>query len=494
MTYMNFVLPYTNQNNADSYNFSYNYQSSGSYNDSYFSGSNYGSSNATALASANGSGATAFASAGSNGLGGVMNSFQDLAGATGNNNQMQSFMDVMQVMQFMQMFMNFFQQMMQALQNMFGGQNSNNSYGNNNNTNANANANANSTALANANGNNATAYANANSPSQAAGLYNNTSSSNATAYANASSGSSALLDKVDEAERKAVEGQDLSAVDSKGNPVYLVAKGKKDDKYHIYKQCKDGKGDRYKCVSKVKSGNNYLYVNDPEKNKEAAAKAQNSGISSALAFAYDPSSGSMSMAYAQASGSSGILENQSDYRTGSPLILDTNKDGKVSAEQGKGVDVNGDGKADGAATGGDKMLAMGDIDGDGQITGKEVFGNETVDPFTGEKLNAANGFDALNQVAKSAEKHTGIDCINDNGEVDLQKLKQALEQSGKGSLGMISGDNTTQLEGLGDAAKISTHGYINQQQTGDVQHNQLGQYTDANGQIHQIHDVWFNLA
>ncbi len=122
---------------------------------------------------------------------------------------------------------------------------------------------------------------------------------------------------------------------------------------------------------------------------------------------------------------------------------------KVSAEAGKGVDINGDGKADGAATNGDKMLTLGDVNKDGKITGEEVLGDQTVDPFTGQKLNAKNGFDALEKVADSAEKHTGIKCKDDNGNVDLQKLKAALEQSGKGNLGMVSGADN-KVEELGN--------------------------------------------
>jgi hypothetical protein len=173
-----------------------------------------------------------------------------------------------------------------------------------------------------------------------------------------------------------------------------------------------------------------------------------------------------------------------------PLTLDTDKDGAVEATAGMGVDISGDGKADGAATGGDKMLAMSDITGDGEIGGAEVFGNKTVDPFTGEALNAENGFEALQMVAVSAEAKTGMECIDDKGVVNLQNLKQALESEGIG-LGMISGDNTTRLESLGDAASIDTTNYITQQDTGDVRHNQLGSYQDTSGNTHKLDDVWF---
>jgi hypothetical protein len=136
------------------------------------------------------------------------------------------------------------------------------------------------------------------------------------------------------------------------------------------------------------------------------------------------------------------------------------------------------------------MLAMSDVTGDGRIGGEEVFGNKTVDPFSGQALNAENGFEALQMVAASAEEKTGIECIDENGVVNLQNLSQALESEGIG-LGMISDNNTTNLESLGDVASIDTANYVEQQDTGDVQHNQLGTYQDTSGDTYKVDDVWF---
>ena len=91
------------------------------------------------------------------------------------------------------------------------------------------------------------------------------------------------------------------------------------------------------------------------------------------------------------------------------------------------------------------MLAMSDLNNNGKIDGEEVFGNETRSPFTGKKLNAANGFEALKMIAKEAEEYTGIKCINNN-QVDMQKLQMALEDAKKVKLGLISEDNVTNLE------------------------------------------------
>lgn len=175
--------------------------------------------------------------------------------------------------------------------------------------------------------------------------------------------------------------------------------------------------------------------------------------------------------------------------TNSPLIIDFNKDGKVSAMAGKGVDIDNDGTADGAAVDGDKMLAMSDINGNGKIDGAEVFGNKTVDPFTGNALNAANGFEALKLVAESAEKATGMKCYT-NGEVDLEALKKALGTVGI-NLGFISDDNVSELEALSKVKAINVDSYKEQQETGAVQHNQLGSATFDDGSTVAVHDVWF---
>ena len=180
----------------------------------------------------------------------------------------------------------------------------------------------------------------------------------------------------------------------------------------------------------------------------------------------------------------------SDGTWTSPLILDTNKDGKVSSSNAQGVDVNNDGNVDGAATRGDKMLAMSDMNGNGKIDGNEVFGDQTISPFTGKKLNAANGFEALKMIAKEAEQKTGMKIIN-NGDVDIAKLQQALSTVGV-NLGLISNGNVTNLESASDIKSVNVTNYIqNNADTGEVQHRQLGTYTDANGNIYSANDVWY---
>ncbi len=266
-------------------------------------------------------------------------------------------------------------------------------------------------------------------------------------------GHSPLIDQLSAKEKEIALSVDLTAKNNKGEPLYLIAKGK-DGKQHLYK----GNGGKYKAVTKLPKGSNKLKPKNITTDEHGVSKAGQGS------------------------------------KTGSPLILDTNKDGKVSARHGQGVDINGDGRADGAASGGDKMLTLGDRNGNGKIDGTEVFGNKTVNPFTNKPINARNGFEALREVALSASKATGLNIVDPNGKVDVQKLDQALKQAKKGNLGLISDNNVTKPEALGDVAYINTKGYKEQNATGNIQHRQLGSYIDTQGNQQKVNDVWFKHA
>lgn len=176
-----------------------------------------------------------------------------------------------------------------------------------------------------------------------------------------------------------------------------------------------------------------------------------------------------------------------------PLIIDFNQDGKISAQNGKGIDLDGNGTSDGAAVGGDKMLAISDVNGNAKIDGTEVFGDKTVDPFTGKALNAANGFEALKLMAQSAQANTNIKCIDENGLVDLKALNQALQTKGI-KLGFVSDENDKQIEDLTKVAYINTNNYKDQMQTGSVQNNQIGTSIFEDGTEAIAADVWFESA
>ena len=176
-----------------------------------------------------------------------------------------------------------------------------------------------------------------------------------------------------------------------------------------------------------------------------------------------------------------------------PLVLDTNKDGIISSiknNTGYGVDINGNGVGDGAATDGDKMLAMSDLNGNGKIDGAEVFGNYTVSPFSKKTLNAANGFEALKMIAQEAKEYTGVDCMNGNS-VDIQKLAEVLEKQGV-KLGLVGDNNTTALDDLGDIKSINI-GYksVKEDEADKIKHNEISTYTTTDGKKYMVHDVTF---
>ena len=327
-----------------------------------------------------------------------------------------------------------------------------------------------------------------------------------------------IWESIDPEERKLVEGQDMLEKDKNGNPIYRVAMGS-DGKYHIYKS-QGLSGYSYKCVKEVKMGSNYLHTSSSGKkwnpetkeyedvpnykvmhglengdgsdvdvdvkvevdNDENAPDSQNGKDGQDVKVKVKVEVGSQ--------GGGGFYLDEGG-NTMSPLVVDFNGDGKVDAQAGIGVDIDGDGKVDGAAINGDKMLAMSDINGNGTIDGAEVFGNKTVDPFTGEPINAENGFEALKQVALSAEKETGIKCF-DGKNVDLNKLKQCLALKGI-KLGFVSDENNTEVEDLSKVDRVNVQDYIETPESGDVQHNQQGSGTDENGNEIKIDDVWFRI-
>ena len=132
---------------------------------------------------------------------------------------------------------------------------------------------------------------------------------------------------------------------------------------------------------------------------------------------------------------------------------------------------------------------MSDLNKNGKIDGAEVFGDQTVSPFTGKKINAANGFEALEQIAKEAEQYTDYKVIS-HGKVNVQELAKALASVGI-DLGLISDNNTSNLEALNGIKEINVDNYKEAIATGDVQHRQLGTYTDENGVEYKVNDVWF---
>lgn len=350
---------------------------------------------------------------------------------------------------------------------------------------------------------------------------------------NASTGSADnFVSKLTDADKRLLENNkiDLNAKNSDGSQKYYIAKSPTDGQYHIYQ----GSGTRYTAMT---NGSDMIDLKDIKTTqmRETTVKTygdlQERNLRGIEDITIDAKNGADNIKVNVAKDLTikgddvkdtdkaknifvvGNIKLEDDYGNikqkstsrdytvlndgfdkfvnSDPLIVDFNKDGKISAKAGIGVDIDGNGYSDGAAVDGDKMLAMSDMNDNGVIDGSEVFSDKTVNPFTGEALGAKNGFEALKLMAQEAEKHTGIKCMDTDGNVDLKELQKALKKVNV-NLGFISDRNTTELEDLAHVASINVN-YTEQNETGDVQRNQTGTYTDTDGKTHRADDVWFKL-
>jgi hypothetical protein len=151
----------------------------------------------------------------------------------------------------------------------------------------------------------------------------------------------------------------------------------------------------------------------------------------------------------------------------------------------------------GAATDGDTMLAMCDLNGNGVIDIEEVFGDRTLDPMTKKPLRAPNGFEALKAVAKSIQKanlNLKIVTVNATGTqfVFLKELKRGMQAIGC-DLGFIHDHNVVQLEPLDGVFAVDVTNY---RETPDDVRNGMrfaekGTFLDEQNVSWEVDDVWF---
>lgn len=175
----------------------------------------------------------------------------------------------------------------------------------------------------------------------------------------------------------------------------------------------------------------------------------------------------------------------------SPLTFDLNGDGKVSTtgvQDGKKIDIDGDGKVDQSAWAGkgDGVLAF-DANKDGKVggDGKELLGNNTDVDGDGKADGHANGFEALKALA---QKNLGFESVAD-GKLDQWELQQLSEKTG---LGMLVDGQKKSLGELG-ISQIDL-GYQEAGKNPDAngnEHRQVGAGFVRNGQRGQVNDVWF---
>ncbi|KAI3632925.1 hypothetical protein MIR68_009000 [Amoeboaphelidium protococcarum] len=183
----------------------------------------------------------------------------------------------------------------------------------------------------------------------------------------------------------------------------------------------------------------------------------------------------------------------------SPLVFDVNYDWRVQVKFGTGIwlDPSNVTELHAGADGGDVMLAMPDMNGNGQIDIEEVFGNRTLSPFTNVSYKAANGFEALHQLAIEADAQPLCTEKSANPKdksvlVSLPKLKACLQKYGH-DLGFISGDNVKVLQPLNQVDTVDVVDYVETPDDckGGMKHAQKGHYYDKAGHEWRVDDVWF---
>ncbi|GFM76187.1 hypothetical protein PSCICM_20060 [Pseudomonas cichorii] len=170
--------------------------------------------------------------------------------------------------------------------------------------------------------------------------------------------------------------------------------------------------------------------------------------------------------------------------TVSPVILDLDGDGveTISVKAGIHFDHDGNGTAETTGwVGRDDGLLVWDRNDNGQIdNGNELFGNNSI---LSNGQRAANGFAAL---AELDNNHDGKIDANDNAFSKLQ-IWRDLNSDAK--------VNTGELLSLSAANITSLNTAYSNGSAVDPQGNkalQVGQYTDANGVILGMNDIWFN--
>ncbi|KAI3648706.1 hypothetical protein MP228_006560 [Amoeboaphelidium protococcarum] len=183
----------------------------------------------------------------------------------------------------------------------------------------------------------------------------------------------------------------------------------------------------------------------------------------------------------------------------SPLVFDVNYDWRVQVKFGTGIwlDPSNVTELHAGADGGDVMLAMPDMNGNGQIDIEEVFGNRTLSPFTNVSYKAANGFEALHKLAIEADAQPLCTEKSANPKdksvlVSLPKLKACLQKYGH-DLGFISGDNVKVLQPLNQVDTVDVVDYVETPDDckGGMKHAQKGHYYDKSGHEWRVDDVWF---
>ena len=282
-----------------------------------------------------------------------------------------------------------------------------------------------------------------------------------------------ILSVVSEAEWKLVEDNniDLTEKMENGEPRYIFAQGKSDNKYHIYDMQTGSSLARQYCPNGgydvIESGSGY--INGFTKTGEGSGSP---------------------VYYMEDCGSIGSCN--ACYSTCSPLSFDINGDGVQTSDKVINYDIDGDGILDKINDSADAVLVF-DKDGDGisGADGSECFGNNTDLDGDNVKDGFSDGFAALKAFAQQNNLINGIDD-NVLDENDIKYLEEnfgfkiklngyeseavSLSDVGITEINLASTDETTLIDNF--------DGQGNQLMT------QQGATFTMNGETKEYADIW----
>jgi len=167
-----------------------------------------------------------------------------------------------------------------------------------------------------------------------------------------------------------------------------------------------------------------------------------------------------------------------------PIVLDLNGDGiqTTTLQQGVSFDVNNNGTVERTAwvARGDGLLVR-DLNKDGIVNdGGELFGEGTV---LADGTRAADGYVALRAL------DSNLDGVIDTSDSAFSQLMVWVDKNGDG---VTDAGELSRLSDLG-ITSLSTSAQSSTQTNNGNLIGLLGSYTTADGQTHQMGDVWFQI-
>ena len=198
---------------------------------------------------------------------------------------------------------------------------------------------------------------------------------------------------------------DLDAVVQEGDkyyPKYLIAKGKSDNKFHIYERTGGNGKHGFSSIARLYGGS-----------QSNAITAQGNGYMNVTNHSDDPESGFTEAFYLTTDddlSNAAFGATYKNYCTSSPLSLDLDCDGVNTSQSIINFDIDGDGFMDRINDSADAVLVF-DNDGDGISgeDGSECFGDNTDIDGNNKKDGYKDGFAALKALARKEGLINGKD-------------------------------------------------------------------------------------